>query len=456
MKKIFQKYNKFSEYLLYLLVLILPFQTRWIIKPAQLNGGYFEYETISLYVVDVLLILLTGMIIYSRFFLDKKIKKTKSNLLWLLIGGIEMMVFISLLLSSNFIFSLFIYARFLLALSLFWILSNFEYVRKKLLIILIISMTVQSILGIFQFQSGISPACTYTGMASHTSEDPGASVVEVEGKRFLRAYGSFDHPNIFGGFLTLGLLIIFLHLLQRNKPKTNQLATLFKKLLPENNQKTTSYIICYMLRVTCYVLCVTALFFTFSRASWIAFASGLLTILFLSIIRRDLKIQKIILQNILIVGIIFYSLFIPYQDLVITRFSQAERIEIKSTDERMNHFAEAKTVIKNNWLFGVGIGNYSNYISEEIDNKKEVWQYQPVHNVFMLIWAEIGLIGLIFFIGILQVIFSHIIKKRKKKNSLSVYKLGILVALLVLMMFDHWLWSLHFGVFWFWFVLGLL
>jgi len=32
----------------------------------------------------------------------------------------------------------------------------------------------------------------------------------------------------------------------------------------------------------------------------------------------------------------------------------------------------------------------------------------------------------------------------------------ILVALVVIMSFDHWLWSLHFGVLFFWLVLGII
>jgi len=44
--------NKTIEYGLYLLVFLLPIQTRWIIKL-----GESEYGTVSLYGTDVLLIL---------------------------------------------------------------------------------------------------------------------------------------------------------------------------------------------------------------------------------------------------------------------------------------------------------------------------------------------------------------------------------------------------------------
>ena len=57
------------EYGLYLLVFLLPIQTRWIIKEGSINGGHWEYGTISLYGTDILLILLVFL-----FFVSKTIK----------------------------------------------------------------------------------------------------------------------------------------------------------------------------------------------------------------------------------------------------------------------------------------------------------------------------------------------------------------------------------------------
>ena len=53
-----KKIRKIIEYGLYLLVFLLPWQTRWIIKAGMINGGYSEYGTISLYGTDILLIIL--------------------------------------------------------------------------------------------------------------------------------------------------------------------------------------------------------------------------------------------------------------------------------------------------------------------------------------------------------------------------------------------------------------
>jgi hypothetical protein len=62
----------------------------------------------------------------------------------------------------------------------------------------VVSMCVQSAITITQaaFQT-IYPS-TLFGVAAHYSDLPGTSVVEAGGMRWLRAYGTFPHPNILG------------------------------------------------------------------------------------------------------------------------------------------------------------------------------------------------------------------------------------------------------------------
>jgi len=59
--------TSFIEYGLYLLVFLLPIQTRWIIKAGMLNGGYWEYGTYGLYATDILLIMLLILYVICRF-----------------------------------------------------------------------------------------------------------------------------------------------------------------------------------------------------------------------------------------------------------------------------------------------------------------------------------------------------------------------------------------------------
>jgi len=50
--------DKILEYSVYLVVFLLPLQTRWMAKLGELNGGYWEYGTYSLYFIDILILLI--------------------------------------------------------------------------------------------------------------------------------------------------------------------------------------------------------------------------------------------------------------------------------------------------------------------------------------------------------------------------------------------------------------
>lgn len=50
--------EKISQYLFYLLVFLLPWQTRWIITDPPLFGGVWEYGRLSLYGWDIVLAVL--------------------------------------------------------------------------------------------------------------------------------------------------------------------------------------------------------------------------------------------------------------------------------------------------------------------------------------------------------------------------------------------------------------
>ena len=75
----------------------------------------------------------------------------------------------------------------------------------------------------------------------------GVSIVTADGVRLLRAYGLSDHPNILGGCLAFGMLILFSAYMNGSKP-----TIVLAAFLPG----------------------VPALLVTFSRSAWLAFLGG--------------------------------------------------------------------------------------------------------------------------------------------------------------------------------------
>lgn len=434
--------KKIINILIYAIAFFLPLQTRWIIKTGEINGGYSEYKTMSLYGVDILILVLLVMFAFYSFKKEKtpKISLLKNSLLSL-VGALEFIVFMSIFAAFDTHIALFVYGRFLLAIGLFFVLVKFPVEKIKVIFWLALGIFMQATLAIWQFLSQSSFAYKWLGLALHNPSDAGVSVVEVLGgdgiwQRWLRAYGGQDHPNILGGLLVLGIMFIlfaYVRTLSKGESLSSKLLFLFSSL---------------------YLASLLALFFTFSRTAWIGLALGIAAMLVVAIVKRNLLVHLQLLKIILLSGILFAVFYSQFGLLVDDRLFGNTRLENISTNERSGLISDSIAMIKSKWFFGVGLGNYVLAAKEKMPDQAN-WFYQPVHNSFLLVWAEIGLFGFILFISLLQFIFGEIFE-RAKKNPVELYQIGIFLSLIFMMMFDHWWWSLHMGVILFWFVLGIL
>ena len=202
---------------------------------------------------------------------------------------------------------------------------------------------------------------------------------------------------------------------------------------------------------------LTGIFFSFSRAAWIA-AGILLVYWFISLLNQYRHSERseesladarahIRVRSLASLGMtVFYIvlLVIIYRPLVFTRLRSDSRLEVKSRTERVEGLREAWQLIKKHSVLGVGIGNYTQGVARDLRPGQPLYTYQPVHNVFLLVWAELGTVGLLIFFGVL-----YFVVRISKPKALMI------LCFFVLMMADHFLWTLPFGTLLFWVVLGL-
>jgi hypothetical protein len=98
---------------------------------------------------------------------------------------------------------------------------------------------------------------------------------------------------------------------------------------------------------------------------------------------------------------------------------------------------------------GVGAGNYGLAVQNKFIGLSYN-SYQPVHNVYLLVCSEIGIIGFFSFCAL----FFYFTYMRWKRG--DTYEIAVIVSILCLFLFDHWWWSLHFGVLFLFLILGIL
>lgn len=434
LKSMETKFTKFLkktiEYSFYLFIFLFPWQTKIILRAAQTN-----FTEISLYPSHLLLLVI--LIVFFIYKLRKPNRDEKISWLWGALAGLESMILISFFFAPDQLLAFYHYVLFLVGISLFYLLreeqnspenENGFLNQSKIIYSFLASIFLQAILGIYQFLNQFSFAFKYLGLAPHDPSLVGTSVVETVSGRWLRVYGGMDHPNIFGGVLAVTLILVAY--------------LLAKKKVIRSKEEIFESLFLFVL----YFVSLFALFFTFSRAAWLALALGLFSLLVALIIKKD----NWILGRFIV--LMFFSLTMmflvayPYRDLVMVRASDDTRLEQKSLQERQIYLTQAQTLIKDHWAFGTGIGNYTLALASQATEIKDIWSYQPVHNAFLLLWAESGTLALVFFLAFLFLL---------KKDRRTVLSTAIFIALLVLMLFDHWLLSLPFGLLFLFLVFGL-
>ncbi len=439
------------EILLYLLVFLLPVQTRLMISPGIVNFGYLEYGSISLYLTDIILVaLLSLLVVYLLLPKAKKFltinlfpPKVKKDYILIILALLELVVFASIFFAPYIVLAVYKYILFLLGAVIFLIVSRGEFFdRLKLVYSFLAGIFLQSILALYQFITQSTFASKLLGLSLHDPAVPGVSVVEAYNRqglllRWLRSYGGLDHPNILGGVLAIGIIILVGLLVTRNKWK-----------ISEKNQR-----LFVIVNYSLLLFFAVAMLFTFSHAAYLAAAVGVILVLLLSNschLKNKVDPKSLDCGFILGFSVLFIVVWSMLFSSIDVRLFNASRLEQISNQERISGYVDSLQSIASRPISCWGVGNY--FISLYSRQPQfPSYFYQPVHNVFLLVAAEIGVFGMLLFALFLGLIlWGKMLDFRN--NGVSI---AILVACFIIAMVDHWFWSLHFGIFFFWLVLGI-
>lgn len=441
-KKRFEALNLFRlSFLTFLLYIFsIPFQKRieFLNERSFIFGSYIDYTTIVVYLNDFLLVaallfLVAHYIIVKKHILDRSTRIFGLMLLAFFVSQLPSLIanysplalvtILQTLLLCLLSLSAYIYAR---SISSPWVL----------LWPLILAGTYQSLIAITQFTTQHWLGYALLGESPFTPTTLNVAKIVVRGDTYVRAYGTFPHPNVLAGFLVVTLSATFTYFIAA---RTFTIIKLSKLLL----------------WLGIIVLQFTALILTFSRSGWLGAVLGVgipgIFVLTKAFASQESEHIKKRLQGALIVLVAACVIIIvgvlPY-------------IQARGTiqDSNGDYAASERTLLLNvsretffqHPLFGTGPKTFlANVTKYTLDHNQiiQYWQYQPVHNIYYLVLVEYGISGFTGVLLLILLLLTTFLRSYKKLNessqTLTVVIGSSLLSYLVIGLFDHHPWDIH-------------
>ena len=390
-----------------------------------ISGQFNEYSGIYLYLGDIFLILTIIFwiisILRNKSSLLSSYKSTisKNKLLFIIPLLLAIWSFISTGWVDNKNIALF---RSIKLLEFYLLYAYVVFVvpcgtiLKRILQITIFFGLFQSIIGIWQFIVQKSVGLFWLKESLISPEILGVAKIILGGEKFIRSYGLFPHPNILGGFLLFSIIVTFVY------HKCSTIEGMFHVEHHTgqawNNNKFFKLFIAIQF---------IALLLTFSKSAILGVIIALLYIF----VPHGTKILNSIKQMfhpstnvphgtcygagvehfrrkiLILIGIVLVLAYIIKPDI--------NSLFFKSLDERSLYTNVSYGTILSNLLLGLGSGQFVPNMQNYTVHNLESWQYQPVHNVLLLIWSELGIIGISLFLWWIWRLF-HVKQKIPKRD----------------------------------------
>jgi hypothetical protein len=377
----------------------------------------------------------------------------------------------------------------------------------------------QSIVGISQFFLQHSLGLTWLKESIISQGVPGVAKIILNNHKIIRAYGLMPHPNILGGFLATCLILLLysyklfhadLHAEQSTKSNLSQIVprgTISiassqpqnESFYPRISSKKSFYKNIWLIYGT-FLILLLSLLLTLSKSAILGLCLALAYIFIIvprgTIISRKSQLFKNIQSQINNLKKMFHVehfriytvlLAITLVSLFLILKPNLHSIFIQSLEERGVYLDISYHVIAANPILGVGVGQFVWGMQTYSHVILLPWQYQPVHNVFLLILSELGISGLGLYLWLIWVlidspqlsivprgameqivtplkngrenssnsILNNIFANLSNDNVLPYFK-AIMLIFLFIMLFDHYFWDIQQGSLMLWMVLGVI
>jgi O-antigen ligase len=403
--------------LFYAFLWTIPFTWRIVLVPDFTASPlpFHEYTDFSLYVSEMVLVCALLIHILRNKTYYKSIYKNgwealKNNdvfhvehisfLLFIFLG----LLFLSALLSEQRMLS-FLNTFHLIPLTLIYPYVQSRFVPRgtkafyPIITIFLISSLSQGIIGFFQTITGQSLGLRFLGESILSVSELNIAKLSYFGDVFLRSYGTFLHPNILGGFIAFTFILAY---------------SSFRHL--------------FHVKHMVFIVLIGILLLSGSKSA--IFSLGIILILSMFHVKQLYK--KFHMEQIVYI-LILSSIFIAH----ITVF---QREFFQGTQDRIDYITETDI---NPSLFGNGLSTSTVALIQNAD-PRWFWGYEPIHNIYLLAFKELGVIGTLF----LGVIVYLIVSRGTLASNAPLF------LILSIGLFDHYPWDIYSGQALFWFAVA--
>lgn len=342
--------NLFSKLLLFLFIFLLPTQLgkHFFFDFSFIDGVRVDYLSLALYLTDIVFFFL---LLFNLKRVKKEIFKNRRVLFFLLL-----LFLFNTLVSYNRIISLYRFVKIVQFYLLYLIFKNYKADRPVVLAFALGGLSELSLaLAQLLKKSSLQGIFYFFGERYLNIYHPGVAKAAVYGIEFLRPYGTFSHPNSLAGFFLLLYAFFLTDKRLKNYPGLKTLTLLVFTLL---------------------------IFISFSKAAILTFLLiNLVNFIFQK--KTDCRLCQVASLFILLLG---GAMFLTVEG------------DPYSLQGRLALFSNGLSIFKNHLILGVGLGNYL-YFQAQFPSQYPFFFLQPVHNMYLLFLAEVGLIltGVVFY-----------------------------------------------------------
>lgn len=420
--------RRINSVIFFALVALAPLGTRLIWHAGTIDGTAVEPGTISLFGTQILALLYVAAVLFTHG--PRPFTAALRRRVLLLSVIFTLTVILSVFQAGDKDAALLAASWVVLGVALLAAMSVDRPAPAVFFAALVTGAALQSLIGSWQFFVQSVPASKWLGMAAHQAAVPGVFVVETAAGRWLRAYGTCGHPNVFAFYVSLGILACagLLHAAGKRRREP------FLALLP---------------------LLAAGFFFAFSKSAVVALAVALAAHLFMTARPHSTRVDPAVVASLIVLAAAFLVLGWVYREPALTRATGQGRLEAVSWNERQVLAADALKLFSAHAILGVGAGQMPFAVRDELADGRNAWQYQDVHDLPLIILVEVGLVGLVVWLMFIFSVFRDVFRGVSGKAKPAAPILAAMVlATLAAGLFDHFLWSSWTGQLFFWLVVG--